>query len=59
MNPLEGKSKGYLCEVYRGHFVLPDLGPLGSNGLANPRDFETPVAWYEDKDEEWTIIDKY
>src|SRR5438309_7267702 len=29
---------------------LPDLGPIGSNGLANPRDFATPVAWYEDRE---------
>jgi len=30
--------------------VLPDLGPIGANGLANPRDFETPVAWFDDRD---------
>lgn len=36
---LDGKAKGYLCEVYKGHFILPDLGPIGSNCLANPRDF--------------------
>ena len=36
---LEGDSRGYICEVYKGHFVIPDLGPIGSNGMANPRDF--------------------
>lgn len=59
VDPIEGESKGFLCEIYKGHFVIPDLGPIGSNCLANPRDFETPVAWYEDKDEEWTIINKF
>lgn len=44
----DGTSRGYLVEVFKGHFVIPDLGPIGSNGLANPRDFETPIAWYED-----------
>jgi homogentisate 1,2-dioxygenase len=46
----EGPSRGYVLEVYAGQFKLPDLGPIGANGLANPRDFETPVAWYEDKE---------
>lgn len=55
----DGKSKGYMCEIYKNHFVLPDLGPIGSNGLANARDFLTPVAWYEDKDEEWTVVNKF
>src|SRR4029078_6021880 len=48
---LEGTARGYICENYGAHFVLPNLGPIGSNGLANPRDFETPVAWLADKDE--------
>jgi homogentisate 1,2-dioxygenase len=36
---VDGKARGYITEVYKGHFVIPDLGPIGSNGLANPRDF--------------------
>ena len=56
---LEGKSRGYITEVYKGHFVIPDLGPIGSNGLANPRDFEIPVAWYEDVVEKWRIVNKF
>jgi homogentisate 1,2-dioxygenase len=40
---VEKLSRGYICEVY-GHFTLPDLGPIGANGLATPRDFLTPVA---------------
>lgn len=42
--------RGYILEVFDGHFKLPDLGPIGANGLANPRDFLTPVAHYEDRD---------
>jgi homogentisate 1,2-dioxygenase len=56
---LDGEARGYMCEVYKGHFVIPDLGPIGSNCLANPRDFETPIAWYEDKSEDWTVISKF
>ena len=40
-------------------FRLPELGPIGANGLANPRDFEVPVAAYEDKDEPTEVIQKY
>lgn len=40
--------RGYILEVYDAHFTLPNLGPIGANGLANPRDFQTPVAWFED-----------
>ncbi|KAH8323252.1 hypothetical protein KR067_003777, partial [Drosophila pandora] len=53
-------SRGYILEVYDGHFVLPDLGPIGANGLANPRDFETPVAWFSDKDiNDFQVISKF
>ncbi|EDO28103.1 predicted protein, partial [Nematostella vectensis] len=53
-------SRGYILEVFDGHFELPCLGPIGANGLANPRDFLTPVAWYEDRDlEEFTVVSKY
>ena len=37
---LEGDlARGWICETFKGHFVIPDLGPIGSNGLANERDF--------------------
>ncbi|CAH3035089.1 unnamed protein product [Pocillopora meandrina] len=54
-------SRGYILEVFDAHFVLPNLGPIGANGLANPRDFLTPVAWYEDRDVEsgFSVISKY
>ncbi|CAI9738626.1 homogentisate 1,2-dioxygenase-like isoform X2 [Octopus vulgaris] len=57
---VEGESRGYILEVYDGHFTLPDPGPIGPNGLAYPRDFLTPVAWYDEKDvNEFTVVSKY
>lgn len=46
-----GPARGYLCENYGGAFTLPERGPIGANCLANPRDFHTPVAAYEDVEE--------
>ena len=37
-------ARGYILELFGGHFRLPELGPIGSNGLANARDFQVPVA---------------
>jgi homogentisate 1,2-dioxygenase len=54
-----GAASGYVCENYGALFRLPELGPIGSNGLANPRDFETPVAWFEDRDEPVEIVHKF
>ena len=48
-------SKGWVCEIFKGHFNIPDLGPIGANGLANPRDFKTPVAFYERVKEKYTV----
>jgi homogentisate 1,2-dioxygenase len=53
------KARGYVCENYGVQFRLPDLGPIGANGLANPRDFETPVAWFEDAEGEMEIVAKF
>lgn len=44
---VSGPSRGYMLEIYAGHFELPDLGPIGANGLANPLHFEFPVASFE------------
>ena len=55
----DSTARGYICENYGAQFRLPDLGPIGANGLANPRDFETPVAWYEDKDTTGEIVAKF
>lgn len=43
-------ARGYVCELFKGHLELPNLGPIGANGLANPRDFLAPVAAFEDVD---------
>jgi len=59
---VNGPSRGYILEVYDGHIVLPDLGPIGANGLANPRDFLTPQASYDKehaKPSGFEIIAKY
>ena len=55
---VEGECRGYVAENHGVPFRLPDLGPIGSNGLANPRDFETPVAAFEDEDEPTEVIQK-
>ncbi|XP_043274488.1 homogentisate 1,2-dioxygenase isoform X2 [Venturia canescens] len=56
---VSGPSRGYVLEVYDNHFQLPALGPIGANGLAQPRDFLTPVAWYEDREVPYKIGCKY
>ena len=55
----DGDARGYICENYGAQFRLPDLGPIGANGLANPRDFETPWAWYEDVDGTFEQVAKF
>lgn len=55
----DGPARGYVCENYGALFRLPDLGPIGANGLANPRDFETPTAWFEDVDGAVEVIQKF
>ncbi len=51
----ENQARGYICENYGLPFRLPELGPIGANGLANPRDFKAPVAAFEDRDGEFHI----
>jgi homogentisate 1,2-dioxygenase len=55
----EGEARGYICENYGALFRLPELGPIGANGLANPRDFETPVAAYEDRSGDFSVVVKF
>jgi homogentisate 1,2-dioxygenase len=55
----QGAARGYVCENFGAPFRLPDLGPIGSNGLANPRDFQTPVAWYEEREGEFELVAKF
>ncbi|KAF9448554.1 homogentisate 1,2-dioxygenase [Macrolepiota fuliginosa MF-IS2] len=54
----DGPSRGYAQEVYGAHYALPELGALGGNGLANPRDFETPIACFEIDQSPWDIVYK-
>ncbi|CAD5119269.1 DgyrCDS7895 [Dimorphilus gyrociliatus] len=57
---VSGNTRGYILEVFDAHFELPSLGPIGANGLANPRDFEYPTACYEDLDiNGYKVISKY
>jgi homogentisate 1,2-dioxygenase len=55
----DGPARGFLCENYGAKFTLPDRGPIGANCLANPRDFLTPVAAYEDEDRPCTLYVKW
>jgi len=55
---IDGEARGYVAENYGLPFRLPELGPIGSNGLANSRDFETPVAAFEDKDDSTEVVQK-
>ncbi|KAJ1510049.1 hypothetical protein HMI56_006524 [Coelomomyces lativittatus] len=48
LNNTDTHARGYLLEVFEGHFELPELGPIGANGLANPRDFLYPTAAFDD-----------
>ena len=55
----EKEARGYICENYGALFRLPDLGPIGANGLANPRDFLAPVAAFEDREGDYRIVTKF
>ena len=52
-------ARGYMCENYGAKFTMPERGPIGANCLANARDFKTPVAAFEDRDEPCQIIVKW
>jgi homogentisate 1,2-dioxygenase len=57
---LDGESaRGYICENYGLTFRLPELGPIGANGLANSRDFLTPNAAFEDRDGPFQMVSKF
>jgi homogentisate 1,2-dioxygenase len=55
----DGPSRGYVAENHGAALRLPDLGPIGANGLANPRDFLAPAAWFEDRDEPTELVQKF
>ncbi|KAE8342657.1 hypothetical protein BDV24DRAFT_41163 [Aspergillus arachidicola] len=54
----DGPSRGYILEIWGSCYELPELGPLGANGLANARDFLTPIAKYEIRQEAWEVVYK-
>ncbi|PTW62989.1 homogentisate 1,2-dioxygenase [Breoghania corrubedonensis] len=56
---LEGPARGFVCENYGQKFDLPGRGPIGANCMANPRDFKTPVAAFEDHEAESTVVVKW
>ena len=55
----DGAARGYVCENFGAPFRLPELGPIGANGLANPRDFLTPCARYEDVEGGFELVAKF
>ncbi|MBW8843993.1 MAG: homogentisate 1,2-dioxygenase [Burkholderiales bacterium] len=59
VDPLDVPARGYVCENHGAALRLPELGPIGSNGLANARDFEAPVAWHEAEDGDYEIVKRY
>ncbi|KAJ4419831.1 hypothetical protein N0V82_004766 [Gnomoniopsis sp. IMI 355080] len=68
--PENKPCRGYICELYEGHFRLPDLGVIGTTGLANVRDFQIPTAFIDGDlasrvrsnarpaEEEWTVVSR-
>ena len=55
----DGEARGYVCENFGAALRLPDQGPIGSNGLANPRDVLAPVAAYEDREGRYELVAKF
>lgn len=56
---LDATARGYVCENYGQPFQLPDLGPIGANGLASARDFLAPTAAYEDEEGSYEVVNKF
>jgi homogentisate 1,2-dioxygenase len=56
---IDDQARGYICENYGALLRLPDLGPIGANGLANPRDFQAPVAAFEDREGDFRLVTKF
>lgn len=56
---IEGPARGFVCENYGQKFEMPARGPIGANGMANPRDFKAPVAAFEDREVASTVTVKW
>jgi homogentisate 1,2-dioxygenase len=54
----DGIGRGYVQEICSYHYRLPELGTIGSNGMAMPRDFEIPVASFDVDQTTWEIVVK-
>jgi homogentisate 1,2-dioxygenase len=55
----DAAARGYVCENYGALLRLPELGPIGANGLANPRDFLAPAAAFEDREGAFELVAKF
>ncbi|OCH91315.1 Homogentisate 1,2-dioxygenase [Obba rivulosa] len=58
INLPDGGGRGYVEEIFGARWELPELGALGANGLASPRDFETPTAYFEVDQSPWEVVYK-
>jgi homogentisate 1,2-dioxygenase len=56
---VDAQARGYVAENFGALLRLPELGPIGSNALANARDFLAPVAAYEDVEGDFELIGKF
>lgn len=54
----DGPVRGYIHEIFGSHYELPELGPLGANGMALPRNFEVPVASFDIDLSRWEVVVK-
>jgi len=52
----DGAARGWVGELFDGHFQLPERGPVGANGMADERHFLAPVADFDDDPRPWTIV---
>ncbi len=55
----DATARGYVCENYGARFDLPERGPIGTDGLANRRDFEVPVAAFEERRGNFRLLAKF
>jgi len=55
----DGEARGYVAENFGALLRLPDLGPIGSNALASPRDFMTPEAAFEEEEGDFKLVAKF
>jgi homogentisate 1,2-dioxygenase len=56
---LDEVARGYIAENFGAPLRLPELGPIGANGLANARDFLAPRAAYENLVGKFELVAKF